>query len=558
MAKPPKPLSISPSQFDATWFSKACEEWDSGASNVIVVETSDFDREQQLIYCVQRIYASLGRVEDVHLFEPWTGLLQWYPGRNGGEFAPVSRSAGGAAAYDPGAHNAVRDLQDSLQHMDRILSSRPGALILRNVEQVNNHSLSDKLAEAIRSWALNQALAAHRSMICLLTSSPGAVLDPTTLKKAILVSPELASTSERRQLIDIFNRHHSWGLDSDGVESLATGARGLGLGQLRRILQSCGMAGERLDHARLKDAKASALGRSEALDIEEPSFGFEAVGGYQAVKDLVSSTLIRALRHPERARMAAIAPPRGLLLFGPPGTGKTLFARAMARETRLPFINLRTENIFTPLLGESGQNLREAIRLIEEASPALVFIDEIDRLGKRGGGGHDGASQETKRVFGQMLEWLGDEKRKSVIVGATNEPDQIDDAFMRPGRFSFLVPFLYPDRHARRLILAIHLGMEGGKRRPHMNEGDVRHCLDEIAAGTKYYSGAEIETIVDGAKRRFFESTESALSARHLQAAFHDFRIDPERRREQVERYLAYARRFGTSAELLARMERFD
>lgn len=250
--------------------------------------------------------------------------------------------------------------------------------------------------------------------------------------------------------------------------------------------------------------------------------------------------------------------PRGLMLFGPPGTGKTLFAKAMAWQTGLPFINLRTENIFEELLGKSGRNLRDAIRLIEEASPALVFIDEIDRLGTRGGGGQDGGSQETKRVFGQMLEWLGDKKRKSLIVGATNVPDQIDPAFMRQGRFTFVVPFLYPDRMARRSIFAIHLGLEGAKHRPLMDERSIRSILDEIAAETKFYSGAEIEAVVDGAKRRFFESEDRELSVAHLRDSLRDFRVDAENRRQQVETYVAYARRFGTSAELVARMAHLD
>lgn len=157
-----------------------------------------------------------------------------------------------------------------------------------------------------------------------------------------------------------------------------------------------------------------------------------------------------------------------------------------------------------------------------------------------------------------MLEWLGDEKRKSVIVGATNEPDQIDEAFMRPGRFSFVVPFLYPDRQARRSIFAIHLGLEGSKRRPLMDEHPIRSILDEMAAQTKFYSGTEIEAVIDGAKRRFFESDDRALSVAHIRGSLQDFRVDAENRRQQVARYIAYAQRYRTSASMLAKMERFD
>jgi AAA+ superfamily predicted ATPase len=556
MSKSPSPLSISPAMFDATWFSKACGQWEAGVSNVIVVETDDPDRDQQMVFCVQRIYERLGTANDVHLFDPWTGLMRW--DLTVGKFVPASIRAGGAGAYDSGLTNELRELSGALNYMGTLLQRQPTALILRNVEQVNDHNLTVEIAQAIRNWAANPQVTARKSMVCVVASSGAAVMDTITLAKTIMARPELATTKERHDLIAIFKEHHRWRLNSNELQSLAANARGLGISQLRRMLQSCGMSGKPLDHAGLKASKGEVLSRSETLDIEEPSYGFESVGGYQAVKDLVIGTLIRGMRDPERAKRAAISPPRGLLLFGPPGTGKTLFAKAMARETGLPFINLRTENIFAQHLGESGQRLQNAIRLIEEASPALVFIDEIDRFGKRGGGGSDGASQETQRVFGQMLEWLGDQNRRSVIVGATNEPDHLDDAFIRHGRFSFLVPFLYPDKQARLTILGIHLGLEGPKPKPVMNESEVREILEEVANRTKFCSGAEIEAIVDGAKRRFFLSDDGALDKSHLLDSLADFRVDESHRQKQVQRYLDIAGKFGTSAELLRKIGEFD
>jgi transitional endoplasmic reticulum ATPase len=103
--------------------------------------------------------------------------------------------------------------------------------------------------------------------------------------------------------------------------------------------------------------------------------------------------------------------------------GRAQFVKALAKETNLPFINLRTENLFSMWLGESRRKFSEAIRLAEQMSPAIVFIDEIDRCGKRSGTSADGASQETQRVFSQVLEWLGDKRRRSIIVGTTNTPE---------------------------------------------------------------------------------------------------------------------------------------
>ena len=117
--------------------------------------------------------------------------------------------------------------------------------------------------------------------------------------------------------------------------------------------------------------------------------------------------MINVLRRPEKARYFGLGLPKGLLFFGPPGTGKSLFANALASEVQLPFINLVTENIYSKWLGESGQNMKNAITLAEKMSPAIVFVDEIDRFGKRAGASAGSAEEETQRVFSQFLEWLG-------------------------------------------------------------------------------------------------------------------------------------------------------
>jgi SpoVK/Ycf46/Vps4 family AAA+-type ATPase len=135
----------------------------------------------------------------------------------------------------------------------------------------------------------------------------------------------------------------------------------------------------------MKELKSEMVKRSRVLEVRDPQFGFGDIGGYHAIKDFVQKYIINVLKKPDRARHFGLGLPKGLLFFGPPGTGKSLFANALAREVQLPFINLVTENIYSKWLGESGQNMKNAITLAEKMSPAIVFVDEIDRFGKRQG-----------------------------------------------------------------------------------------------------------------------------------------------------------------------------
>ena len=198
--------------------------------------------------------------------------------------------------------------------------------------------------------------------------------------------------------------------------------------------------------------------------------------------------------------------PKGLLFFGPPGTGKSLFAHALASEVQLPFINLVTENIYSKWLGESGQNMKNANTLAEKMSPAIVFVDEIDRFGRRTGTAAGSAEEETQRVFSQFLEWLGKPDRTAIIVGTTNVPEHLDDAFLRAGRFDYKIPFLYPGPQARLEILLVHLGLSKGttRRRVPLEMGDeeVREMLwRDIVPLTQNFSCAELEELVTRAKR---------------------------------------------------------
>jgi len=284
--------------------------------------------------------------------------------------------------------------------------------------------------------------------------------------------------------------------------------------------------------------KEDFVKRSDLVSIEEPKLGFEDFGGYEGVKSLVKESLIKPLKDPQKAFEFDVELPRGILLWGPPGTGKTTFASIIAKEAGLPLIKLPVENLISPWLGESGHRFSEAFRIIENASPAIVFVDEIDQFGKRDGGGTDGASQEMRRVFSQFLTWLASPERRSIIIGTTNTPEVIDDAMIRPGRFSALIPFFPPDPAARKQILEIHLGLQGSKRRPAMDEDSVRQVIEEVVKGSEFYSGAHLEELVRRAKYICFGGSDSALCGKHLLKALDEYKVDINSQKDRIISYM--------------------
>ncbi|HQN20674.1 MAG TPA: ATP-binding protein, partial [Syntrophobacteraceae bacterium] len=283
---------------------------------------------------------------------------------------------------------------------------------------------------------------------------------------------------------------------------------GLNLHQLRSLLLECHQQQGKIEESRVATKKSDWIRREDIVEILEPAHGFESVGGYESVKQFIQRNIIGVINHPERAAHFGVPLPKGILLFGPPGTGKSHFSKALAAETHLPFINLKTENLFSQYLGESGRLFNRAIKIAEKNAPCIVFIDEIDRFGTRRSSANDGASEETRRVFNQILEWLGDANRKSILIGTTNRPQDLDKAFTRPGRLDYKVPIFYPNAAARSAILAIHLGLTGVSNPIPVSEGAeamVEERIRWLAQNTRYFSGAELEELVYRIRRNAFE-----------------------------------------------------
>ena len=218
---------------------------------------------------------------------------------------------------------------------------------------------------------------------------------------------------------------------------------------------------------------------------------FDDVAGQDQAKREVAE-LVEFLREPERFRKVGAEVPHGVLLMGPPGTGKTLLARALAGEADVPFFSTSGSEFVEVFVGVGAGRVRKMFEAARAAAPAVIFIDELDSIGRRRGTGLGGGHDEREQTLNQILAELdGFEGKEAVVVlAATNRPDVLDPALLRPGRFDRHVTLNLPDRGARRAILDIH-----ARDLPLADTG----ALDAIAAGTPGFSGADLKNLLNEA-----------------------------------------------------------
>jgi transitional endoplasmic reticulum ATPase len=238
----------------------------------------------------------------------------------------------------------------------------------------------------------------------------------------------------------------------------------------------------------LRDIQPSAL--REVL-VQRPNMGWDDIGGLQQVKEELAEAIEWPLKHANLFAEANVEPPKGILLYGPPGTGKTMIAKAVAATSEANFISIKGPELISKWVGESEKGVREVFRKARQAAPCVIFFDELDAIAPRRGGS-EGDSHVTERVISQMLTELdGLEDLKGVVViGATNRPDIIDEALLRPGRFDRILEVPVPDKETRKHIFQIHT-----KKKP--LESDVN--IDKLMEMTEGMTGADIAALVNAA-----------------------------------------------------------
>ncbi|MDP3881682.1 MAG: CDC48 family AAA ATPase [Nanoarchaeota archaeon] len=245
----------------------------------------------------------------------------------------------------------------------------------------------------------------------------------------------------------------------------------------------------------LKVVRPSAM--REVL-VETPTVGWNNIGGLDKTKQRLKESVEWPIKNPESFRRLGIRPPRGILLYGPPGTGKTLLAKAVAKESEANFIHVKGPSLLSMWVGKSEEGVRKVFERARQVSPCVIFFDEIDALASRRG--IDNGTKVTERVLNQLLaEVDGLEDLKDVtIIGATNRPDMLDPALLRPGRFDRIILVDVPEAEGRKEILRVHLkntplGKEEGAV---LSSKEKESLLDEIVKQTEGFVGADIESLV--------------------------------------------------------------
>jgi transitional endoplasmic reticulum ATPase len=256
------------------------------------------------------------------------------------------------------------------------------------------------------------------------------------------------------------------------------------------VLDALKVTKEDFDEAR-KHVEPSAM--REVL-VEVPDVTWKQVGGLEEVKQELGEAVEWPLKYPEVFSQLQTKPPKGILLFGPPGTGKTLLAKAVANESECNFIAVKGPELLSKWVGESEKGVREIFRKARQASPSIIFFDEVDALVPKRGT-YMGSSHVTESVVSQILTELdGMEELKNVtVLAATNRPDMLDDALLRPGRLERHIYVPAPDEESRKKIFDVYIGGAGA-----ILAKDVD--VDDLVGHTEGYVGADIEALVREAK----------------------------------------------------------
>ena len=264
----------------------------------------------------------------------------------------------------------------------------------------------------------------------------------------------------------------------------------------------------------LRDVQPSAM--REVL-VQRPNVRWEDIGGLQQIKEELAEAIEWPLKHADLFTEADVKPPKGILLYGPPGTGKTMIAKAVAATSEANFISIKGPELISKWVGESEKGVREVFRKARQAAPCIIFFDELDAIAPHRGS--EGDAHVTERVISQMLTELDglEDLKDVVVIGATNRPDMIDEALLRPGRFDRILEVPLPDKDSRKQIFQIHT-----RKKPL----DTTIDLDRLVQMTDGMTGADIAAIVNAAAMTAIKEhvrqkgSKLKISMKHFEAAF--------------------------------------
>lgn len=438
----------------------------------------------------------------------------------------------------------------SIIFLDEIDAIAPKRTALGSEQQVERRVVSQLLT-------LMDGLEARGQVIVIGATNIPDALDPALRRPGRFDREIVIGVPDKIGRLQILNVHSrgmplAEDVDLDRLAQVTHGyvgadlqslCREAAMARLRKIFPSIDFEHERIPYDEVESLSVHMEDFQEALATVEPSAIREVftevpnvrwsdIGGLTNAKRVLTESIQWPQQHPDLFRRANVAPPRGILLHGAPGVGKTLLAKAVATESNVNFISVKGPALMSRWVGETERAVRDIFHKAKLASPCIIFLDEIDSIAPRRGGGE--ASSVTDRAIAQLLtEMDGVEELKGVIVlAATNRVDIVDPALLRAGRFDFLLELPAPDAEARLAIFKVHT-----RGRPLSSDVDI----DKLAgAETEGLSGADIELICRKASvaairdflAKYRERPENlegfVIRAEHFASALHEFDSDRE------------------------------
>ncbi|CAL8127317.1 unnamed protein product [Orchesella dallaii] len=353
------------------------------------------------------------------------------------------------------------------------------------------------------------------------------------------------SALAREDILNKILRHFNHSLTTEEIKLVAGNTHGFVAADLRSLCNQASLAAinkqtdfgegnacitiENINECS-KTVKPSAI---KSILIDVPNVKWEDIGGQDDLKFKLKQAIEWPLKHPESFKRLGITPPKGILMYGPPGCSKTMIAKAIATESGLNFISVKGSELFSKWVGESEKAVQGIFRKARQVAPCVIFFDEIDSLGGERGTS-SGSSNVHERVLAQILvEVDGIEALKDVtVVAATNRPDRIDQALLRPGRLDRIIYVPLPDATTRGEILKIRF-----RKMPVDPEVDIA----ELVKSTGGYSGAELTAVCHEAALKALEEdiTSQKISQRHFSQALSI--VKPRITTEQIEFYENYS-----------------
>lgn len=472
------------------WIKELSVQRQSLYSNGLIVQTDDCKRVSELIGTMKAKYPEpvLIRKKDESgnwIRERWLILDGW------DGLSELKKSVGKwITSVIADAKKYGGEIRTLLPVVSNELDKGDTILIVQNLLLADKH-----INNAFRSWSTSDRLRSIDSSIVVFVEDASMFPQNVWSKMKIIDVPK-SLDHERLRIIkeeqEMMAARPT--LDKKDERAAVRILAGMNLDQIDAAVVESMIRHQHVDLGALAKTKGELISNDPSLDIiQRPRFGFESIGGYDALKTRLRDDIILPLRHPEIAEEFNMKSPRGVILFGSPGTGKTVLTKAMSKELNMSVLVLRPENIMSKYVGESERGLKRAFKIADSMAPAILFCDELDRLAKRAGSGSgDAGAQVHREIFSMLLEKLGDEDREWFFVGCTNRIEDIDDAMRRTGRIDSIAPVPFPNKAARLEIFKIHATVK--RKLPLANDISFKRLADN--KHTYMWSGSDVEQLV--------------------------------------------------------------